>query len=262
MKLDRIFLSLWAALFFACIACGQSVILPAKVEGGVGVWIVVAPDKLAAEFTLVKWRTSPGLTEVPIDRIFPGTKPQAKVYQAVKAGRYKVEAWVDGDAKLPLDRSSMLAILQDRTLSDAVKVEQSSALLQGISACTVVVGEPGPDPGPKPIDPPIPAPQGFRVLLIHEAQEKSPAFFDGRAVKMYLDSKCVKDGTHPSWRRLDKDQTGANLPAELRLLWEAAKSKVTTLPAVVIAVNSQVTIHALPADEAGLLALLRSKGGE
>lgn len=121
---------------------------------------------------------------------------------------------------------------------------------------TFAVGDVGPNP-PLPV-----VPVGFRVLLVHEAQEKSPAFFDGRAVKLYLDAKTVKDGTQPSWRRIDKDATGANLPTDLRLLWEAAKPKLTGYPAVVIAVNTQVTIHPLPADEAGLIALLKSKGGE
>jgi len=125
------------------------------------------------------------------------------------------------------------------------------------------IGEvaPPPKPDPKPDPKPV-VPVGFRVLLIHESQEKSPAFFDGRAVKEYLDSKTVKDEGHPSWRRLDKDQAGANLPKELKLLWEAAKPKITTVPAVVIAVNEQVTIHALPKDEQALLELLKKHGGE
>lgn len=264
----RLIYAIASMLVFACVALGQSVILPAKAEGGVGVWIVVVPDRMTVEFNLVKWRTSPGLTEVPLDRIFPGAKPQAKVFQAIKSGRYKVEAWVEGDAKLPLDRSSVLTILQDKTLTDSAKIEQSAALLQGISACVVTVGEPGPippdpkPPDPKPPDPKPVVPVGFRVLLIHESQEASPAFFDARSVKVYLDAKTVKDGTHPSWRRLDKDQTGVNLPKELRLLWEAAKPKMTTYPAIVIAVNEQVTIHALPKDEAALLALLKQHGGD
>ena len=84
----------------------------------------------------------------------------------------------------------------------------------------------------------------------------------GIVTERALDAACAGAADKFAWRRLDKDQTGANLPNELRLLWEAAKPKITTLPAVVIAVNEQVTIHPLPADEAGLLALLRSKGGE
>lgn len=251
-----------AVLAFACTACAQSVLLPAKAEGGVNEWVIVAPSKLTVDFNLVNWRASPGLTEVPIHILFPGAKPNGKVYRSSKPGRYKVEAWVEADAKLPLDRSAVLAILQDRTLSDVTKVENAASLLQGISACAVTIGEPGPDPGPKPPEPLPPVPVGFRVLLVHEAQTPSPAFFDGRAVKTYLDAKTVKDGTHPSWRRIDQNLTGANLPTDLRLLWEAAKPKITTLPAVVIAVNTQVTIHPLPADEAGLLQLLRSKGGE
>lgn len=125
---------------------------------------------------------------------------------------------------------------------------------------TFTVGEVIP---PKPPEPPKPVnPVGFRVLLVHEAQEAAPTFFDSRNVKLYLDAKTVKDGTQPSWRRIDKDNPGLNLPKDLRLMWEAARPKVSTYPAVVIAVNGDVTIHELPKDEATLIKLLKSKGGE
>lgn len=228
------------ALLLACgLAFGQSVTLPAEVKGAPGSWVIIAPEKV--DGGKPKWRIDAGLQEVRLDLLLPPetlATLRGKVVTATKPGRYKVEAWnAKGD------------------------------VASDIATVWVVIGEPGPDPkppdpDPKPPDPKPVVPVGFRVLLIHEAQDKSPSHFDARSVKQYLDAKTVKDAGHPSWRRLDKDQTGANLPTELRLLWEAAKPKVTSLPAVVIAVNSQVTIHALPADEAGLMALLRSKGGE
>ena len=136
----------------------------------------------------------------------------------------------------------------------ALSVSSKSATI------TFTVGEVVP---PKPIDPPKPInPVGFRVLLVHEAQEASPSFFDSRNVKLYLDAKTVKDGSQPSWRRIDKDNPGLNLPKDLRLMWEAARPKVSTYPSVVIAVNGDVTIHELPKDEAALIQLLKSKGGE
>lgn len=125
---------------------------------------------------------------------------------------------------------------------------------------TFTVGEVVP---PKPVEPPKPInPVGFRVLLVHEAQEAAPTFFDSRNVKLYLDAKTVKDGSQPSWRRIDKDNPGLNLPKDLRLMWEAARPKVTNYPSVVIAVNGDVTIHELPKDEAAMIQLLKSKGGE
>lgn len=255
-------------LAWAGSALGQSVVLPTEVRGQPNRWIIVAPIKAPADPKVVKWRASPELQEVRLDLIFPAAGQQlGRVYEAPKAGVFKVEAWVDGDSKQPLDRAAVLTILDDASLSAGRKVEMASELLKGISSCRIVVGDPPPQPLPDPKVKPEPKPDpftpvGFRVLLVHEAQEKAPAFFDARSVKVYLDSKCVKDGTHPSWRRIDKDQPASGLPEPLKLLWEAAKPKVTAYPAVVIAVNNSVTIHALPKDEAALIELLQQSGGK
>ena len=260
-------------LIFQVQAWGQSVILPSEVKGAVGAWVIVVPEKLA-DGAMVNWRASPDLIEVRIDLLFPGTTPKGKVYQAVKAGRYKVEAWVAGDAKLPLDRSAVLAILQDKTLADVVKVDNASALLQGISSCMVVIGNPPdpkpPDPkppDPKPPDPkpPIPAPVGFRVIFIYESSQKMSKeqlnILNSTRIAGYLNEKCVKVNGHPEWRKLDKDALLAEKETKtIKDLWAATRPQVTTLPSMVVAVDGAGTIYPLTTEDATLETLKKIGG--
>jgi hypothetical protein len=262
--------AVFAALLFACPCAGQSVLLPSKAEGGINEWVIVAPHKLTVDFALVNWRTSPGLTEVPIGALFPGTKPQAKVYRSSKPGRYKVEAWVEADAKLPLDRSAVLAILQDKTLTDPTKVENASSLLQGISACNVTIGEPGPDPkppDPKPPDPKPPAPipvDGFRVLIVYESADSIPAaqrlILTAQEVRQYLNSKCVMGAANKEWRIWDKD---VDTSGETKLWQDAMRRPRQVVPWIIISDHPRGGFEGpLPKTLAETMTLLRKYGGQ
>ena len=165
----RIAFTLLCLVVAAAVCRAQSVVLPAEVRGLPGRMIIVAPTKHPADPKTVKWRASPELQEIPFGLIFPNSGPQlARVYEASKPGRYSVEAWVEGDSKLPLDRAAVIAIVDDPKLSDAAKVKAAGSLLKGISACAVVVGDPPePDPGPGP----APKPDDGRLGLVKASRD-------------------------------------------------------------------------------------------
>jgi hypothetical protein len=114
------------ALIWSGSALGQSVTLPPEVKGGVGAWIIIAPEKI--DGGKPRWRIDPGLQEVRLDLLLPPEQIamlRGKVVTANKAGRFKIEAW---NAK-----------------ADAAS---------DISTCWVVIGEPVPvPPDPKPPNP-------------------------------------------------------------------------------------------------------------
>lgn len=135
------------------------------------------------------------------------------------------------------------------------------------AAITVHIGDVQP---PKPPDPPVPPPipvaEGFRVIFVRESAAKMTTeqghTWNSTAIAAYLNAKCAKDGSQPSWRKLDRDQSADLDAAAIKQLWADSKAQaVAHLPSIVIAVGQSATVYPMPATEAETLALLKSKGG-
>lgn len=137
-----------ALVWLEAAAQAQVVKLPAEVRGGVGSWVIVAPEFL--EGGKPRWRADAGLQEVRLDLLLPPeslAQLKGKVYTSAVPGRFRVEAWnAKGD------------------------------VASEISTCWVVVGEPGPappvppGPGPGPQPPPGPqTPLGRELQTLYEA---------------------------------------------------------------------------------------------
>jgi hypothetical protein len=134
----------------------------------------------------------------------------------------------------------------------------------------VVIGIPDPMPPtptpPAPVppapQPPLPpAPEGFRVIFVYETSAPlTPAaqqVMFSEKVRQYLDAKAK------GWRRFDKDvDAGNEKDAEIKALWQAARPKVTAVPAVIVAVGGKAEVLPLPADEDAALKTLKQYGGE
>ncbi len=119
-----------ALAFFPGTIWGQGVKLPKEVTGQPGAWVVIVPE--SKDGGKVKWRAGPGLTLVPIDKLFPNQEAAGIVVMG-PAGRYEVWAWnAKGDVASEL------------------------------ATTAVVIGQPGPIPPPVPPgpDPPPPVPPG------------------------------------------------------------------------------------------------------
>lgn len=267
--------SLFLLLALAGPSSAQSVVLPAEVRGEPREWVMVVPDKFKNGNTVVNWQIGPGLADetARFEKLF-GTKAQGKILKANKAGRYEVRAWVNGDAQLPLDRVAVLNILSNKALSDSAKVLQAEALLQGVSVCVVVVGDPGPlPPEPKPPEPkpPEPSVQPLRVLLVYETAELSKMAKSQRdilysvapgGVRAYLETKCVMgpDGKTREYRIWDKDLDTTAASAE----WKAARAAAKGVPGIVVlSGQTNAVLHAgpLPANITETLTLLKKFGG-
>jgi hypothetical protein len=136
LRTALLLLLLWPAALW-----GQSVKLPKEVKGQPGAWVVVVPeDKDGGE---VKWHVGPGLTRVPIDKLFPDQKAAGVVVQG-PTGRHEVWAWVAKG-----DKASELAV------------------------CTVVIGDaPPPGPGPTPPTPDDPLTKALQAAYAAEADPK------------------------------------------------------------------------------------------
>ena len=233
--------SLLLALLLPAMTLAQEVKLPAEIQGGIGAWIIVAPEIVSGGKP--KYRIDPGLTDVRLDLLFPpevATQSRGKVVASNVAGRFKVECWnAKGD------------------------------VASDIATCWVVVGSPPPQPGPTPVNPPQPAPlPGLRVLIL---EETSPSTLLPRQqsiairslqVRAYLDSKALKGpGGHPEWRNLDPDSPVTNLSKEWQDL--RARTNPASLPWVVIADSSGGVVFEgpYPETEADALALFKKYGG-
>lgn len=229
-----------AVLLGAAVAwAAPPVELPPEVKGDVGAFVVVRGKTPGDKVVFVP--LDPGLNVFPADLL---ADKKATVVTAAKPGRYRVLAYsaISGDPTDP-------------------------------AVTTVVIGAappvpPGPDPGPGPTpDPKPPGPvTSFRVLLVYESAQlltpQQSAVVYGKAVADYLNAKCTKDGTNPSWRRYDKDADASTEAPNVKALWEAVKPKVTTVPCVVIEVNGTATIEPLPASIDAALTLLKKYRGE
>jgi hypothetical protein len=229
-------------------ALGQSVTLPPEVKGGVGAWIIIAPEKI--DGGKPRWRIDPGLQEVRLDLLLPPEQIamlRGKVVTANKAGRFKIEAW---NAK--------------------------ADVASDISTCWVVIGEPGPvPPDPKPPEPKPPEPKppdvapipvdGFRVLIIHESADKitpaQRAIVTAQAIRQYVNAKCVKgpDGVTAEARFWDKDTV---VSGESKLWQDAMNRPRTSVPWIIISTGKAGYEGPLPATVTDTLALLKKYGGE
>lgn len=125
-----------------------------------------------------------------------------------------------------------------------------------------------PDPTPTPPKPPPSPVSGFAAIYVFESgvalktREQYDAWFSTAAVE-YLGRKAAKSGDgRPAWRRWDDDIEIVNEPDDIKALWAAAKPKLTQLPAIITSANGVLSVDPFPANEAELLKLLKSKGGE
>jgi hypothetical protein len=126
---------------------------------------------------------------------------------------------------------------------------------------------PLPDPDPPKPDPPVdPKPAIFRVLFIHENDEKltQAQLLVLNSTKMagYLDGKTTKDGNRSGWRRWDKDINVTRESQAWQAIWSSVKPKIGELPQVAIIVDKRIDIHPLPETEAKALELLEKYGGK
>lgn len=252
---------------------GQSVTLPKEIkvkENRPAKVTAKAKDKI--NWDDVVWQVDPRLEDETDSWRDFWPNFQGKVVSAPTAGRYWVKAHLPADASRPLDRASVLAIFDDKGLTDAQKLESARSLLQGVVTCWVIVGnapDPKPDPKPpepKPPDPKPPTPvKEFRVLIVVESADltKLPAkqqlILGSKRVADYLNEKCVKVGNHPEWRIFDKDRNMKNESDVWRKAMELPRNSV---PWIVIG-NGVDEGHAgpLPATVDDTLLLLKKYGG-
>lgn len=137
----------------------------------------------------------------------------------------------------------------------------------GTARATVTIGTPGPGPGPGPNPPPTPL-AGLRALILYESADlgKMPAAQEtalrSKAVRDYLDSKCVKgpSGT-AEWRCWDKDVSPAGETPQWQALYNRPHASTPWLVIADGANNNPVYEGPLPGTEAELLGLLKKFGG-
>lgn len=141
-----------------------------------------------------------------------------------------------------------------------------------VSAVIDVGAGEGPRPPPKPDDPPKPKPDEpppkpattFQVLMVFESGDTLTAAQNGvlygKAVEDYLTARCT--GGKAGWGRRDKDADPATDTTPLKGLWAAVKPKVTSTPALAIAVDDRVTLEPLPATPAAAVELLKKYSGD
>lgn len=117
-----------------------------------------------------------------------------------------------------------------------------------------------PDPGPNP----VPA-SGFRVIFAYESManmsKEQLNIIGSTKIAAYLNSKCEKDDGHPGWRKYDKDVVLLAEKPKMKSVWDANRSKVTTLPSLIIVNGSRIDVVPLPATESDTLELLKKYGG-
>lgn len=241
-----------AAVFLAIsgVANGQSVTLPDVVTGVPGQWIVLAPTKV--DGGPVKWRFDAALQEVNLGQLLPDemvSKLKGKVVTTTQAGRYKYECWTaKGDV------ASDIAVGWVVILGPSPPVPPPPPL--------------PPDPKPVP-PPPSPAPipvAGFRVLVVFSQaggtavltkQQYNELY--GAEVANYLNAKCAKDGSQPSWRIWNE---ATPLIATPKMWQDAIARPRGNLPWLIISdgVSSAGSFEG-PLPDGGILTLLRKYGG-
>lgn len=115
-----------------------------------------------------------------------------------------------------------------------------------------------------PFSPPPIAADGFRVLIVEEAQDRSKlppsqlAIFTSKEVTDYLDSKCVKVNGTPEYRIYDKDTSFTN---ESDIWKNAMRLERKSLPWIIVSNGRSGYSGPLPATASETLDLLRKYGG-
>ncbi len=135
-----------------------------------------------------------------------------------------------------------------------------------INMRTIDVMKRGP-PSPTPDDDIHPTDiKTFRAIFVKESGTNlSPAqsaIPGAKAIREYLDAKTTKEGNTTGWREYDPQQVTTNEQPTMKALWEAAKSKITTIPCVIAETNGKVEIIPWPKDVADGLETLKKYGGK
>lgn len=131
--------------------------------------------------------------------------------------------------------------------------------------CRIDAGT-GPRPPPIPPIPPVPPEpkpptpipvSSFRVIFVYESGKTLAAAqistMDAKAVRDYLTANTTPEDGLAGWRKYDKDQSSAKDSPAVNAMWQAVKSKLTTLPCVAVEVNGHVEIVPLAATPAAMV---------
>lgn len=280
-------LAVLSALALAALAlipqrsAAQSVKLPSELRGSVGSWILIRATVTKKDVGKITWKADPALQEVGILDLFPvESQERVRVYQAFKDGRYRVDAWASADADEPVDKQSLLALLQDKSIKAEDKVDRALSLANGVSTCWVTIGNPVPPDPPQPPTPPTPpqpptpptpptppAPPapiplaGLRVIIVEESADRMKLPKDQREIMFsqelydYLDKHCV---SKRAWGIWDKDD---DVSAYGKEFVEAMKRPRTSLPWLIVSDGKTGFEGPLPATLAETLTLLKKYGG-
>lgn len=104
-----------------------------------------------------------------------------------------------------------------------------------------------PSPDPTPPVPPTPVPvSSFRVIFVYESSKTLTAsqisVMDSKIVRDYLLQNTTPEGSYAGFRKYDKDQDSSKDTPKINAIWQATKSKVTSVPCVAVEVNGHVDI--------------------
>lgn len=195
-------------------------------------------------------------------RFIDGTgKPETRTYAGKSV--FTVEAVATGKVEL-------LVVLHAKSPPEVIRKTVQVQMGQA--------PRPPPDPVvPDPVDPPEPEPEpepppvvndgDFRVLLLRKSKEaltkEQGKAWESIEVVKYLEAKCVQeaDGTK-GYRRWNDDVDVKNATPVWRRLYETATADPVPLPKVFIVKGGRILPgFPFPADEAGLLSLLKKHGG-
>ncbi len=223
-------------LFFASLACGQSVKIPAAVSTDPGTPVPLIAD---ADGKGVTWMTpDKGLTVID-GGFFGGDSKRAMVFGSVP-GVYRLWAiTAKGDVPSPI-----------------------AECLVTIRGNVPPVPPVPPGPGPTP-DPPKPDPivaGKLYVVLIEETRNAvitRGVWFADKTLKAAMDSKGHK------WRVVDKDVTNAEgqTPADVKRFIEASSGRSLPLLYLVNENGKTVFSGAAPVEVSRLMELLTKFGG-
>jgi len=219
------------SFFLAWPAFAGDIDLPSEVKGKPGTFIRVPATTKGA---VVRWLAfDEGLNVFPVD-LLKDTKTAVVV--AAQPGKFRIGAW---------------------TAIDGVPTEAA--------VTTILVEGPAPPPVPPtppvPPIPPIPIPTGFRALFVFESADeaKMPAaqlsILTSTKIRQYLNEKAK------GYRFIDKDTDLSKDDETWRKIWEASKSTLPALPALVLISDQKGEAFPLPTTEADTLALLKKYGG-
>lgn len=125
--------------------------------------------------------------------------------------------------------------------------------------------EPVPPPQPPTPQPPQPQPvKSFRVIFVKESgqtlnAEQTP-ISSAKSIREYLVSKTTPESGLVGYREYDPQQNITNEQPAMKALWAAAKSSVTSVPCIVVEVNSKISIIPYPKNTSEALKILKEYG--